>query len=319
MKEAVADHRRRSRAIADTPSLSSRGAKRRGIPASKSRTQQRLITQALAIESLSALKANALAFMARDLIQVGLPHRETHSTSFVRHNGDLTYSINAHPSVGLPYGRYPRLLLIWITTEAVRKKSPVLELGPTLSAFMAQLGLIPAGGRWGTIRRLRDQMTRLFSSTIAFAHDRRAAGEWLESGFRVSKRTHLLWNPANPRQCVSWQSTIELSTDFFEAIVERPVPIDLRAARALRSPFALDIYIWLTYRMSYLRRPTEISWRALAAQFGAEYGQARDFKRAFLRHARAVATVYPAARLTPQRRGLLLQPSPSHVPRSKYV
>ena len=92
-----------------------------------------------------------------------------------------------------------------------------------------------------------------------------------------------------------------------------------RLAEQGYAAFALDLYVWLTYRMSYLRRPTEISWRALAAQFGAEYGQARDFKRAFLRHARAVATVYPAARLTPQRHGLLLQPSPSHVLKASSV
>ncbi len=34
------------------------------------------------------------------------------------------------------------------------------------------------------------------------------------------------------------------------------VPIDLRALNALKgSPLALDIYSWLTYRMSYLRKP----------------------------------------------------------------
>jgi hypothetical protein len=30
--------------------------------------------------------------------------------------------------------------------------------------------------------------------------------------------------------------------------------VDFRALKALRSPLALDIYCWLTYRMSYLPR-----------------------------------------------------------------
>ena len=282
-------------------------------------SSSKLLREALAIESEPARKAGTLGFMARDLVQVGLPHRKSEGVSFVRQNGNLTFSVTAHPAVGLPYGRYPRLLLIWMTTEAVRKKSPVLQLGPTLTGFMAQLGLIPAGGHWGTIRRLRDQMMRLFSSTIAFTHDRRAKGEWHDRGFRISRETHLWWNPANPGNCVSWRSTIELSAGFFESIVDRPVPVDLRAASALRSPFALDIYTWLTYRMSYLRRPTEIPWEALASQFGAEYGRPRDFKHAFLRHARAVVTVYPAARLDPRRRGLLLEPSPPSVPKSNHI
>ena len=281
--------------------------------------RSKLLRQAVTIESEPARKAGTLGFMARDLVQAGLPHRRPDGICFVRQNGDLTFSISAHPIAGLPYGRYPRLLLIWITTEAVRRKSPVLQLGPTLSGFMAQLGLTPAGGRWGTIRQLRDQMTRLFSSTIAFTRDRRATGEWLDSGFRITRKTHLWWNPSNPGQCVSWRSKIELSPGFFEILVDRPVPVDLRAASALRSPFALDVYVWLTYRMSYLRRPTEIPWSALASQFGAEYARVRDFKSAFLRHARSVVTIYPAARMTPQARGLLLEPSPPHVSKSRYI
>jgi hypothetical protein len=94
--------------------------------------------------------------MARILVQVGLPHSECEEDAFLRRNGDFSFCITAHPDVGLPYGRYPRLLLIWMTGEAVRTKSPLLQLGPTLSGFMAELGLIPAGGRWGTIGRLRD-------------------------------------------------------------------------------------------------------------------------------------------------------------------
>ena len=71
----------------------------------------------------------------------------------------------------------------------------------------------------------------------------------------------------------SWKSTVTLSTDFFEGIVQNPVPVDMRALKALkRSPMALDIYCWLTYRLSYLRKPTEIPWSALQMQFGAEYG-----------------------------------------------
>jgi len=52
---------------------------------------------------------------------------------------------------------------------------------------MAELGLIPAGGRWGTIGRLRDQMKRLFSSPIAYTYDSAASGEWHDTGFRVAE------------------------------------------------------------------------------------------------------------------------------------
>jgi hypothetical protein len=92
-----------------------------------------------------------MGFMARLLVQTGLPHSRRNSLSFVRTNGSLQVSISAHPLLGLPYGRYPRLLMAWVTTEAVRTKEPVLKLGPSLTAFMAELGLLPRGGRHGPI------------------------------------------------------------------------------------------------------------------------------------------------------------------------
>lgn len=76
---------------------------------------------------------------------------------------------------------------------------------------------------------------------------------------------------------------------------------------------ALHIYSWLTYRMSYLRRPMRIPWEAPRPQFGVYYGRARDFKDAFTRHARTVLTLYPAARLEPQPSALLLKPGRPHV------
>ncbi len=94
------------------------------------------------------------------------------------------------------------------------------------------------------------------------------------------------------------------------------MPIDLRALKALKgSPLALDIYSWLTYRMSYLRRPCLIPWEALQTQFGADYGRLRDFRRKFKGHLGDVLYVYPAARLAEQPPGLLLRPSAAHIAR----
>jgi hypothetical protein len=174
--------------------------------------------------------------------------------------------------IGIPYGSYPRLLMSWITTEAALKKEPVLVLGSSLSEFMAQLGLIPTGGRWGTIPRLRDQMIRLFASSISchYQDGQREAG----IGLRVAKSYDLWWHPKMPEQASLWQSTVTLSQDFFEEIINKPVPIDMRVLKSIKqSAMKLDIYCWLTHRMSYLKRPTKIHWELLKAQFGAGYGK----------------------------------------------
>ena len=256
-----------------------------------------------------------MGFMARLLVQTTLPHSRQETKAFIRTNGSLHVSISAHPLLELPYGRYPRLLMAWVTTEAVRTREPVLQLGPSLSSFMARLGLLPRGGHTGPIGRLRDQMQRLFGATIAFTWDKRTSGEWHDTGFRVSQENHLWWNPVRPEQAVSWRSAVTLSPGFFAAVVERPVPVDLRVLKVLRSPMALDIYCWLTYRNSYLRKPTRVPWDALAAQFGADYRDRKDFKRYFLAGLRQVLLLYPAAQVEQVRGGVLLKPSPSHIRR----
>jgi hypothetical protein len=222
----------------------------------------------------------------------------------------------AHPDVGLPYGSIPRLLVSWVTTEAVRTKSPVLELGPSLSAFMSELDLTPTGGRWGSITRLRDQMTRLFSASISCLYEEE--GRTGIYNVQIVEEARLWWNPKAPDQAPLWKSTIELGKKFFDEAINRPVPVDMRALKALkRSPLALDIYCWLTYRLSYLRKPAEIPWPALQMQFGADYatqGQGpRDFKKKFLYHLRAVNVLYPEANVEEGERGLLLKPSKPHV------
>jgi len=246
-------------------------------------------------------------------VQATLPHRDPGPgvSTFERSNGDFHLLIMAPPKIGLPWGKTPRLLLSWLTTEAVRTRSPRLELGTNLSRFMRDLGLIPTGGKAGTITRLRDQIRRLFSSTIRCSYD--VPGRYEDTAFLVASRISLWWSPAAPDQTDLFGSFVELSPEFFRAVVERPVPVDLRVLRALRSPLALDLYSWLTYRVSYLRRPVEIPWSALALQFGASYIKPRNFRYFFLKQAAAVAKLYPDARLREGPHGLILSPAPTHV------
>jgi hypothetical protein len=68
--------------------------------------------------------------------------------------------------------------------------------------------------------------------------------------------------------------------------------------------------------MSCLRKPCLIPWESLQTQFGADYGRLRDLKRKFLGHLADVLHVYPAVRLSEQPTGLLLWPSPTHLPRA---
>ena len=275
-----------------------------------------LITEALAIEARDAKESGALGFMARSLVQATLPHSKVNGNEFRRTNGLFNLTLLADSKIGLPYGTTPRLLLAWVSTEAVRTKNRHLVLGRTLAAFMEELNLIPSGGRWGTITRLKDQMQRLFASSISCTYD---DGEnWAIRNINPISKADLWWDPKNPNQTTLFKSTLTLNEDFFNEIVSQPIPIDMRALKALkRSPLALDVYCWLTYRNSYLKKSIVIPWQSLQIQFGSSYATdqqgTRNFKKAFLREFKKVNLIYPKTNLEFLEEGLKLKPSQSHV------
>jgi hypothetical protein len=273
---------------------------------------ERLISDALAIEEESAQDAGALGFMARAMVQATLPHRKTEGAYFERRNGAFTLTLLAPPKIGLPYGTVPRLLLAWMTTEAVRTKSRELELGDSLSAFMRDLDMVPTGGRWGSITRLKDQTARLFASTVsAVYHD---ADKQAEMGYRLADKSVLWWDAKTPEQAALWRSSVTLTEPFYKEIVEHPIPVDMRAIKALKkSPMALDLYCWLTYRASYAKKASMIPWAALAMQFGADYGRLRDFRASFLVELKKVSTVYSGAQFDASEAGLTIKPSAPHI------
>ena len=84
------------------------------------------------------------------------------SLQYKRVNGPFTLYMVAGGGNKLPYGNLPRLLLAWVSTEAVRTQRPVLFLGKSLSDFMRALGVYDSSGRTQT--RLRNQMKRLFAA-----------------------------------------------------------------------------------------------------------------------------------------------------------
>ena len=273
-----------------------------------------LITQALAIEEEAAADAGALGFMARAMVQATLPHRAVEGTYFLRKNGAFTLSLLSPPQVGLPFGSAPRLLLAWLTTEAVKTQSRELELGDSMSAFMAELGLSRQGGPRGDITRLKNQARRLFASTITASYEDK--DKTADIGYRLADSSMLWWNAPHPAQAGLWKSTVTLSQPFFREVLDRPVPVDMRAIKALKkSPMALDIYTWLTYRASYLKKPTTVPWAALAMQLGSNYKQLRQFKAAFITELGNVYTVYGGLRFEVLDEGLRLRPMLTHIPR----
>jgi hypothetical protein len=283
----------------------------------------------LAIEREDAKSAGAVGFMARALVLATMPYKDPKQDAFYRVNGDFKLRIVAGYQGGIPFGIYPRLLVSWVTTEAVRCKSRELELGESLTAFLRDVLEVRAtGGMHGTITRVSEQMKRLFGSLITAQYSGTQAHRGFmlknvliaeELEFNEQEFDDNLWTPQQPHEAGQWKSKVRLSASFFKECIDHPVPIDLRAYKGLRgSALAMDVYTWLTHRMSYLEgRARPIPFEALQAQFGAGYDAApqgrRDFKKAFIKALRLVQVVYPTANISVTEQGVVLLPSRPHV------
>lgn len=264
-------------------------------------------------------EARRVGYTSRLLVQATLPHSKPGPEEYVfqRSNGYVSLKIIADPAYGLPYGTYPRLILAFITAEAVRTKSPIIRLGGSLRQFLKRMNLDCSGGAQGSAPRLREHMRRLFTATIAAEWCR--DGEWHRLGFSPVEKVSMFWDPKNPEKMTGWHATIQLNQSFFEEITRQPVPVDMAALHGLglgknASSMALDIYQWLTHRFSYLREPVTISWESLQLQLGGDYKLVRQFRAKFLQHLKVVLKFYPQAKVEAAPQGLLLSPSKTHVP-----
>lgn len=277
---------------------------------------QALLKTALEVHFCDAVDAKSMGFLGRAFVMATLPHKKVQGTEFIRKNGDYTLSVLAPSETGIPYGVIPRLILIWISEEVVKKKSRELILGESLSAWMAELGMMPTGGRWGSITRLKQQMKALLASSITATWG--GAGAWALKRVSVADDAILWWDPKNPDQTTLWESKLILTEKLFQELMEHSVPFDKRILKHLkRSPLALDLYIWLTYRFHYLKQRQAIPWGSLMRQFGSGYEATpkgvAHFKTEFKKQLQKVLKLYQTARVEVSEGELVLHPSPTSI------
>jgi len=254
---------------------------------------------------------------------------------WTRKNGNLTLAIEpgrdieTRKSYGYPYGTIPRLLLFWMTSEAIKTNSRRLDLGNSLNGFMFEIGLDPntGGGKRGDAKRLRDQMERLFNARISFQRTITQGGRIgkARANMDVTARSMLWWNERDPDQATLWGSWIDLGQEFFEAITAAPVPVDIRALKALKSsPLALDLYAWLTYEAHRAHKTGKgrfVSWKQLHSQLGADYSTVKNFTAKARAALRKIAVVYPTLQLGEMKGGITVSPHalPAIKPRERIT
>lgn len=275
------------------------------------------------VQSEDPVSTDELLFMASPLVQVTLPHSDPGDVEvWSRENGDLLLYIRSGVErdengdfrpLGLPYGVYPRLIMSWVCTQVTQHGRRRLDLGGSLQDFMRDLGVTPSGGEHGTTGRFQEQMRRLFSATVGMI--------WNQPG-REKRRTAVIademdlwWDPQDPEQKTLWDSSVQLSQPFFEAIRKRPVPADRRILREIKdSALAIDLYFWTTYKAATIEEPVALSWQQVHDQLGADYENVSGFAREARKHLKEISLVWTDFQYETPRGRLKLLPSQPSVP-----
>ena len=258
--------------------------------------------------------------MARTLALCSLPRSNPgNRLQYKRVNGPYTLIMYSSGETKLPFGNFPRLILAWVSTEAVRTQNRVLILGSSLAKFMRELGVYSSGG--GNVHtKLRNQMKRLFGCTVQLTYKEKSGEATVNTV--IADRTEFWWNERKPDEPTLWDSKIELSEKFFQEIINHPVPLDMNTLKALkRSSLGLDLYLWLVYRTFPLRAPQQITWRQVYRQFGLHPDKASDkktvqnFRIKVLRELKKIKLAWPELNYSTAPGVLILHPStPSIAP-----
>lgn len=222
--------------------------------------------------------------------QICLPHRKVNGT--VWEVESQKYALRISSGFELPYGCFPRLLLSYITTQIIKTDSPIISLGKNQNQFFEMLGLEKDGR---TIRRFNQQALNLFRSMIEI-EIKPEAGISDSSGRRgnlfdwihISDRC-VFWENIEATHKKTWLGELQVSSKFFDFVKSKGgIPFNFhRYASLTKSSMAMDLYIWLPYRLFILQQQRHYSvslqFPLLQKQFDPNSSlSVRDFKIKFL-------------------------------------
>ena len=208
----------------------------------------------------------------------------------------------------LPAGPKPRLALIHINSQAVKTRSPYVDIGHSCAEFLRRLGLNDQSGNTYTLFKREMKALAACRMTLGFT----VGSEAVTLDTKPIEEFRA-WMATEQSRLALWPTCLELSQKYLDSLLEHAVPLDTRAVSALaHSAMALDAYSFLARRLYTLEKPVKVMWHQFHAQFGHEFKGKEavdDFQKKFLPAVRAALAVYPSAKVEQVRGGLLLKPS----------
>lgn len=255
-----------------------------------------------------APQVEKFGFFPWHFVHFSLPYRQSQTPVWERTNGSMSMLMSAgvfkdhfgNNINTLPYGKYARLCLLYLCTEAKRTGSPRVELSRTYRGLMKDLGL-----KWDSreAREVIKQLRAVLAMQVVFTNT-----EQLEDGrahlvscsFKVGSHEDITFErDGSLDERVSY---FLLSDDFYQNVVANfSVPVEQKVwsglVQSTKSPMALDIYLWLNSRVRSSRSVgnAPVTWVQLHQQFGSSAAM-RDFKQSFRKALDDVLEVAPQYR-----------------------
>lgn len=268
------------------------------------------------------LQAQDVGYTSKLFVQALFPYRNPDSNERKITTAEGTISV--YSPNGLPFGKYPRLIMAYIITRAVANAGRLKEgkvdyeearripLGHSMSHFLQAIGVTGrgTGGANGNLSKIREQLLRLASSSITVQSDDGIHARGRNT--QILEDWNLWFDPRDPNQSSFMESELVLTPQFFKHIAEAPIPIDLNVLRELNKPRSMDIYIWLTVKQYWLaknnREAYTFTWDMIAANFATKQLHSNDARKNFRKEIKKaileLTTAWPNAGITANTDGV---------------
>jgi hypothetical protein len=269
------------------------------------------------------------AFLHSALCAMSLPTKRPKDDTLpiVREDGKYALAINPRPvlqnvdgksvmkSLGVPYGAYPRVALIYLLSQAVMKQSRDVYLGRNFTEWMRRLGYQTVSyGPRGTANLMREQVDRLLACEWQIRWDGTEADD---NAFAVRDVKISNEYAGSLDRNGAFAREIRMSEAFYSHLINHAVPLNEIAIRELKGiPTALDLYTYLAYRLPRIGadKGQIISWDQLAKHLGNE-ADSKRFRQTVRETMQIVSAVYPNANIDLSGRKVILHPSPAPMER----
>lgn len=282
-----------------------------------------------------------IGYTNRIFVQALFPYRKPKdgTDTYIRRMTQGPTTVTLMSPHGLPYGKYPRLIMAYITTTALHNarraeqmgdmsmdEARLIPLGSSLSQFIRTIGGSnrATGGKHGNANRLKEQLHRLITSTITIETVWQKGTKAGERG--EAQRLIKEWDCwAETTYGSSPEGMLELSEEFFALLCDNPIPINLEVVHGLNKPRAIDLYLWITLKQFWLQKrgvhQYTFWWSDIEHQFSPEpltnAVQRRDFRKEIKSCLESINALWPESGTTASTTDgvMMVRTSPSVPPK----